>query len=290
MRTRKRPGTDQSQRAIALPDLLKDAGDSNRTSPFAFTGNRFEFRSVGSEQSVAGSLVAMNTIFADSLDYIATRLETAVQKENLNLKESVLNLIKDILDTHHPIIFNGDNYTQAWQEEAARRGLPNRRTTPEALPVLMDADVVEMFSKYKVLSREELESRYETYLEQYILKIGVEAKTTVEMAKTIVYPAAVRYQSELADFCMKSQALGLACDDSVLKDTLSMTGRLAAGLEELETLMDKEHTDALSEAEFCCSDILPAMDSVRQAADRLESLVADDIWDLPTYQEMLFIK
>lgn len=274
----------------ALPDLPKDAGDRNRTSPFAFTGNRFEFRAVGSDQSISGPLVAMNTIFADSMDYVATELEKATKGDASKLNDAVQSLIKKILDKHGAIIFNGDNYSEEWHKEAEKRGLPNLKTTPEALPVLMDKDVLEIFSRYKVLSKDEMASRYEIYLEQYILKVVVEAKTVVEMAQTIIYPAAVRYQTELAESCLKMKALGLDCDDSILKKMSKLIITLKTGISKLEKLIAHKDSDTLKEAKTCCNKMLPAMIEIRKAADELEGIIADDLWVLPKYQEMLFIR
>jgi glutamine synthetase len=274
----------------ALPDLPKDAGDRNRTSPFAFTGNRFEFRAVGSDQSVSGPLVAMNTIFADSMDYIATEIETAIGGDPSKLNAAVQDVMKKIIDEHGSVIFNGDNYTDDWQEEAATRGLPNLKTTPEALPMLIEKDVLELFSKYKVLSKEEMHSRYEIYLEQYNLKVDVEAKTVAEMAKTTIYPAAVRYQTQLADSCLKMKELGVDYDDTVLKETAGLIIDLKTGIKTLEGLIAYKSNDALNEAITCCEQTLPAMNKIREITDKLEGVVADDLWPLPTYQEMLFIR
>ena len=274
----------------ALPDLPKDAGDRNRTSPFAFTGNRFEFRAVGSDQSVSGPIVAMNTIFADSIDYVATKLENAINGDLSKLHDAVQDVVKKIIDNHGSIIFNGDNYTNAWQKEAAKRGLPNLKTTPEALPMLIEDDVIELFSKYKVLSKEEMHSRYETYLEQYNLKIEVEAKTVAEMANTIIYPAAVRYQTELAESCLKMKELGMDFEDTALKETAGLIKELKTRIKTLETLIVHESNEALDEAITCCEQTLPAMLKIREIADKIERIVADDLWPLPTSQEMLFIK
>lgn len=274
----------------ALPDLPKDAGDRNRTSPFAFTGNRFEFRAVGSEQSVAGPITAMNTIFAESIDYVATELENAIADDPSKLNQAVQDVMKKIIDEHGAVIFNGDNYSDEWQEEAAKRGLPNLKTAPEALPCLVDEDVIELFSKYGVFSKDEKYSRYETYLEQYILKVEVEAKTTVEMAKTIIYPSAVRYQTELASSCLKMKELGVDCDTSSLEETAILIKDLKANIQSLESLMAKEAHDTVAEAKACCEEILPAMLKIRETSDKLEGIVADDLWALPTYQEMLFIR
>ncbi len=274
----------------ALPDLPKDAGDRNRTSPFAFTGNRFEFRAVGSDQSVSGPIVAMNTIFADAIDYIATKLENAIDGDASKLHDAVQDVVKEIIDKHGSIIFNGDNYTDAWQEEAAKRGLPNLKTTPEALPMLIEDDVIELFSKYKVLSKKEMHSRYETYIEQYNLKIEVEAKIVTEMANTIIYPAAVRYQTELADACLKMKALGVDYENTALEETAGLIKALKTSIKTLETLIAHKSNEALDEAITCCEQTLPAMLKVREIADKMEGIVADDLWPLPTYQEMLFIK
>ena len=172
----------------SLPTLPKDAGDRNRTSPFAFTGNRFEFRAVGSGQSIAGPLVAMNTILAESLDYIATRLEKASRGDGTDFNAAVQKVLEDIIKEHGSIVFNGDGYTEAWHKEAEKRGLPNLRSCVEAIPVLGSKEATELFEHYGVLSERELHSRMDVYLEQYCLSVGLEARTAIEMAKTIIFP------------------------------------------------------------------------------------------------------
>ncbi|SCY86520.1 glutamine synthetase III family protein [Desulfoluna spongiiphila] len=274
----------------SLPRLPKDAGDRNRTSPFAFTGNRFEFRAVGSAQSVSGPLVAMNTIFADSIDYIATELERRTGGDGAKLNDAVKEVIKEIIDAHGEVIFNGDGYTDAWQEEAAKRGLPNLKTTPDSLPTLIDEDIVALFSKFKVLSKAELESRTEIYLEQYNLKIAVEAKTSIKMTDTLIYPAAVAHQTMLADNCIKLRELGLPCDDESLARITSLSAELRAASAHLKALMADHHGDTLAEAKHCCEKVIPAMGELRAVADAIEEMVADEFWPLPTYQEMLFMK
>jgi glutamine synthetase len=274
-----------------LPPLPKDAGDRNRTSPFAFTGNRFEFRAVGSAQSIAGPLVAMNTILAESLDYIACQLEAAISDDPIELSAAVQKVLEDILQAHGSVIFNGDGYSEAWHAEAADRGLPNLRTTVDALPVLTSDEVVSLFERYGVLSKRELYSRLEVYLEQYCLAVGVEARTTVEMARTIVYPAAARYQGELAQTCASLKAAGVEADTEALQGITDLVMQLRQGIAKLEVeLSDEGGESLLAHAEHCCHKILPAMLAVREATDGLEGQVADDLWPLPTYQEMLFIK
>ena len=274
-----------------LPPLPKDAGDRNRTSPFAFTGNRFEFRAVASNQSIAGPLVAMNTIIAESLDYCATELEKVTKGDPKKLNSAVQKLLKEIVTKHDRVIFNGDNYTDDWHAEAAVRGLPNLKTSVEALPVLTSKEVVSLFGQYKVLSRRELASRLEVYLEQYCMTVSAEAKTVVEMASTVIYPAAMRYQGELAATSANLKAAGLKPDNSTLNKVTGEIAKLQAGIAALEKTVAGNHAKTmLAEAKHACNAILPAMLVVRESSDALEAVVADDLWPLPTYQEMLFIR
>jgi glutamine synthetase len=274
-----------------LPPLPKDAGDRNRTSPFAFTGNRFEFRAVASNQSIAGPLVAMNTIVAESLDFCATTLEEESNGDPGKLNAAVQKLLKQIITEHGRVIFNGDGYSEEWHSEAAKRGLPNLKSTVDALPVLTSEEVVALFSKYKVLSKRELASRLEVYLEQYCMSVGVEANLAVKIAKTIIYPAAVRYQSELAAACANLKAAGVKPDTTMLDEVTTWTGKLIASITDLEAASSNGHSKTmLAEAKHACEEVLPAMLTVRGSADVLEGLIADDLWPLPTYQEMLFIK
>lgn len=274
-----------------LPPLPKDAGDRNRTSPFAFTGNRFEFRAVGSNQSIAGPLVAMNTIVAESLDFCATRLEEAINGDTSKLHGELQKLLTEIMNDHGAIVFNGDGYSEAWHNEAAERGLLNLKTTVDALPVLDTPEVKELFTKYNVLSERELESRLEIYAEQYVMTVGVEANLTIEMAKTMIFPAAIRYQNELASTCSNLKLLGYDFDTDTLDQVTSLVKNLQDAIAELEsTVAEPETDDLIAEAKHCCESVLPAMNKVRSYADALEGCVADDLWPLPTYQEMLFIK
>jgi glutamine synthetase len=275
-----------------LPPLPKDAGDRNRTSPFAFTGNRFEFRAVGSNQSIAGPLVAMNTIVAESLDYCASRLEKATAHDPGKLHGELQKLLTEIIKEHGAIVFNGDGYSAEWQVEAERRGLLNLKSAVDALPALQAREVKELFTKYAVLSERELESRLDTYLEQYCMSIGVEANLTIEMAKTLIFPAAIRYQNELASTCVNLKTLGYDFDTDTLDNTTALVKSLQDSVADLEVAVSESSSDddALAEAAHCCNVILPAMNRVRSFADALEGIVADDLWPLPTYQEMLFIK
>ena len=274
-----------------LPPLPKDAGDRNRTSPFAFTGNRFEFRAVGSAQSIAGPLVAMNTIIAESIDYCATALEKATGGDSSKLPGAVQTLLKEIYDKHSAIVYNGDGYTEAWQQEAAKRGLPNFKTTVDALPTLRSPEVIELFEKYNVLSRRETESRMDIYLEHYIKSVNVEARQTIEMSKTMIFPAAIRYQGELAVTCANLKAVGYTFDTDTLDKVTALVKELQDKTAELEKIAGHHGGGSLlDEAKYYCCKTVPAMAAVRKAADELEGIVADDHWPLPTYQEMLFIK
>jgi glutamine synthetase len=279
-----------------LPPLPKDAGDRNRTSPFAFTGNKFEFRAVGSSQSLSGPLVALNTIVAESLDYIASELETATGGDASKLNAAVQKLLKDITNAHGAVIFNGDGYSEEWHAEAAKRGLPNNKQTIDALPAITDPAVIEMFEKYQVLSKREVESRREIYFEQYVLTISVEARISLEIAKTTIYPAAIRYAGELAGSVTNLKAAGVAADTTVLTKVSGLVSALVekiAGLEDaVAHLGGGGHgvANPQESAIHCAKSVVPAMVALRGVVDSLEGVVADDHWPLPTYQEMLFIK
>jgi glutamine synthetase len=273
-----------------LPTIPKDAGDRNRTSPFAFTGNRFEFRAVGSSQSIADSLIAMNTIVAESLDYVATRLEKASENDGTKFNAAVQKLLEDILKEHGSVIYNGDGYTAAWHAEAEKRGLPNLRSCVEALPLLGTKEATELFEHYGVLSARELHSRMEVDIEQYCLHVGLEARTVIEMGKTLIFPAAIRYQGELAATCANLKAVGYTFDTDTLDKITALVKELQDGIAKLEKEMAAPTgKTALEHATHLRSEVIPAMAAVRKAGDMLEGMVADDLWPLSTYQEMLFI-
>ena len=274
----------------SLPVIPKDAGDRNRTSPFAFTGNRFEFRAVGSSQSIAGAMIAMNTIVAESLDYIATRLEKAVGDDPAKLNGAIQKVLEEIMAENGSIVFNGNGYSEAWHKEAERRGLPNLRSCVEALPLLGSKEAIELFAKYGVLTERETHGRMDVDLEQYCLVVGLEARTVIEMAKTIIFPAAIRYQGELAQTCANLKAVGYVFDTDTLDKVTVLVKDLQDGIVKLEGMLAEGggHTK-LDHAKHLCNAVLPAMAAVRKTADMLEGIVADDLWPLATYQEMLFI-
>jgi len=272
-----------------LPVLPTDPGDRNRTSPFAFTGNRFEFRAPGSQQTVASPITTINTIMAEALDHCATVLETAVAG-GTDFDSAVQKLLKDIITEHGAVVFNGDGYSEKWQIEAAERGLPNLRTTLDAVPELISESAQELFAKYGVFNEREMHSRYEIALEQYALTIGVEAKLTAEMGSTQILPAAVRHQTELAQNVATLKAAGIEADTAALLEVTELVTTLRDALATLKAeLADHSAESTVAEAEHAGEKLLPAMAAVREAADALETVVADDLWPLPTYQEMLFI-
>jgi glutamine synthetase len=274
-----------------LPNLPKDAGDRNRTSPFAFTGNRFEFRAVGSGQSVAGPLVAMNTILADSLNWMADKLEAATAG-GTDLNAAIQTILKEVIDEHGAIVFNGNGYSEEWHKMAVEeRGLRNLRTTPDALPVLQEPEIVELFAHMGILSPVELASRYETYAEQYILSIEVEAKLVINIAKTLIYPAATRYLTDLATTVAGLKEVGIDFDLETAQKVAGLTKSMMDAASKLASAMSSHDFDSTeAHMQYLVKTIRPMMDDVRKYADGLEAEVADDLWPLPTYQEMLFIK
>ncbi|MGC3969682.1 MAG: glutamine synthetase III [Pirellulales bacterium] len=277
--------------ADVLPTLPKHAGDRNRTSPFAFTGNKFEFRAVGSSQSIAGPLVVLNTIVAESLDYIAGELEKSMGGDASKLNASVQKLLQDITAKHKAVIFNGDGYSEEWHREAEKRGLPNFRNTVDALPVLMKEENAALFAKYGVLSPRETHSRYEIYVERYCKDVNTESLVALSMAKTQILPAAYRYQKELAATAASLKEIGKTPHLGSLDKLTELVAQFESAIDKLEAAINhKASGDSISHAKHFRDEVIPAMNVVRSIADKVETIVPDDIWPLPTYHEMLFIK
>jgi glutamine synthetase len=285
------PGGMMDLGVDTLPVFSKDPGDRNRTSPFAFTGNRFEFRAVGSNQSVSGPLVAMNTVLADSLTWIADELESKMAT-GADLSAAAHDVLKEIMEKHSNVVFGGNGYSDEWHKMAVEeRGLQNLRTTADALPVLKADYIEELFNRVGVLTPVELESRFDVYSEQYILAIDVEAKLVVSMAKTIIYPAAVRYLAELSSAITSLKAIGITLEQETAEKVAGLVQSMMDTVSKLSAALEK-HDFATTEdhMQYSAQTIRPLMDKVREYADALESEVADDFWPLPTYQEMLFVK
>ncbi|MCP4130516.1 MAG: glutamine synthetase type III [bacterium] len=276
----------------SIPILSKDTTDRNRTSPFAFTGNKFEFRAVGSSQSISFPAVILNTIAAESLDDLAEKIKA----KGGDIKQAVMSVIQEELKVIKPVLFMGDNYSQEWHAEAEKRGLPNLKTTPEALPALVTDKALKLFSKYNVLSEVELKSRYNVRLEKYAMDLEIEAKTLYNIGTTQVIPAGMRYQADLADSINKTaKALGDTAGLSVQKDLLKkiteLIGKIQVSLTELIEMNEKGSSmeDEQACANYFCNDLKPKMEAVREDIDELEGLVDDEYWSLPKFWEMLFI-
>ena len=270
-----------------LPDLAKDATDRNRTSPFAFTGNKFEFRMVGSRDSISGPNVVLNTIVAEAFSEACDVLEKAD-----NFDEAVHDLIKQYATEHQRVVFNGNGYSDAWVEEAEKRGLPNIRSMVEAIPALTTEKAVSMFEKFKVFTKAELESRAEIKFESYAKAINIEARTMIDMASKQIIPAIIKYTKELADTVVAVKEAG--ADASVQAELLTeVSGLLAESKKALEALkVVTDQAAAMEEGEdqarFYHSDVVPAMEALRAPVDKLEMIVDKEAWPMPSYGDLIF--
>jgi glutamine synthetase len=265
--------------ATVLPHLPMHGGDRNRTSPFAFTGNKFEFRALGSSMSLSFPNSVLNTIVAEAIDELADRLEAKLG-EGGDLAKAVGAVVKDAYTANKAVCFGGDNYSDEWHAEAEKRGLKNLRTTPDALPEVVADSSVAAFEKYGVLSRRELESRFEVWVEQYALQANIEAETTASIARTLLVPATLRHLAVI-------QAAGVSTLEQELRELLE---EFTVAITELEAANVHPDSEGLELAVYARDSQLAAMATVRELADRLEKIVADDLWPLPKYSEMLFIK
>jgi glutamine synthetase len=278
---RSKPGSFLGLGTPVLPTLPLHGGDRNRTSPFAFTGNKFEFRALGSSQSLALPNTVLNTIVADAIDELAGKLKSALKGGNL--EKALAKVVRESYAANKQIIFDGDNYAPEWHDEAEKRGLYNLRSTPEALPWLVDKTTVALFKKYGVLSKRELESREEVFLEQYAVKLNIEAETAASIARTQILPAAVRYLNELRMAGLEELVQEIEPDLKELHFALR-------ALEDANLSDNQDDSTPQKWANYMRDRVVPAMEDVREVSDRLEGLVPDDLWPLPKYSEMLFIK
>ncbi len=277
--------------AHTLPQIPQHSGDRNRTSPFAFTGNKFEFRSVGAGASIAWPNTVLNTIVAESLDYMATQLERRVGKKptKQKLESSVMSLLQEVVKEHKRVVFDGDNYSKKWEEEAERRGLPHLRSAAETLPLLKSKKAMSLFSTYQILSRRELTARADVYLETYNTLLNIEARTLVSMINKHVLPSAVRYQTDLAEAVTVTQAAGLDCPETAdqLQNLISLIDDLRQSLRQIEKCASKHLSNLAREAKHIREELVPAMEQARDVADTLEAIIPADLWTLPTYAELL---
>jgi glutamine synthetase len=282
--------TEMEIGVTTLPALPKDATDRNRTSPFAFTGNKFEFRMVPSSGSIAEANITLNTTVAEILSQIADRLEKAS-----DVDAEVQEILTEIVTKHKRIIFNGNGYSDEWVVEAEKRGLPNIKTTVEAIKALINEKNLAVMEKHSVLSRVEMQSRYEVSLENYIKTLNIEALTMIEMAKREILPAVIKYATQIAGSINTIKATGIDADISaqteLLTEVSSLTSALKKDITALEESLDKAaplHGDSYELASAYRFDVFYKMIALRNDADKLETLVDKDLWPLPTYGDMLF--
>ena len=273
-----------------LPKLPRDAGDRNRTSPFAFTGNKFEFRAVSSGQSIAFPNIALNVAVADSLDYMATELEKAKGKKSL--EAAVKDLLTKVIKENKRIIFNGNNYAAEWTKEAKKRGLLNLTNTVDALPELLKPETRKMFEKYKVLNERELNARTEINYEIYVKTLNVEGQLMVLMANRYILPAVLKFQKDVAESVSAVKSAGGSIKEAkkVLDRVTGLVDDLRGRTEKLEKSLDSHASSTAAHAKHMRDAVVPAMSDLRETADHIETLMPHGMWPLPTYREMLFIK
>jgi glutamine synthetase len=291
--TKKRADLDLGART--LPQIPRHAGDRNRTSPFAFTGNKLELRAVGSDTAVAWPNTVLNTIVADSLSHIADELEKTLgaKPTPAKIKSTTKNLLKKIIKEHKAVLFDGDNYSQEWVEEAERRGLPNLKDTPEALAAMKRKENAQVFSKHKVLSKNELSARHEIFSEQYVMTLDIEAKTLLSMCRRLILPAALRHISDVSDSVGSTESVDIDASElrAELESLVALTGKFRRAVNALdEAIGARRPADVAKQAAHMRDQVIPAMNEARDLADELEHRVADDLWPIPTYRELLFIK
>ncbi|MBN2713578.1 MAG: glutamine synthetase type III, partial [Planctomycetes bacterium] len=272
----------------SLPPLPKDNTDRNRTSPFAFTGNKFEFRMAGSSQSTSGPNFVLNTIVAETMSEMADALEKSKE-----VNKTAQKLISDWAKEHASILFNGDNYSDAWEKEAAKRGLPNIKNTVDSLATIMEKENVEVLKKHKVLSKGELAARTEILYEFYVNCITIEGRCALNMASRDILPVAIEYAGRLASTVASLKEAGVTSKGATacLKKVTVLVDELEAAIGDLAEAIEKSEADGAAKHAAKCRDlIIPAMNKVRAAADELEMIVDADLWPLPTYAEMLYVR
>ena len=280
--------------ARSLPQLPRHSGDRNRTSPFAFTGNKFEFRAVGSSASIAWPATVLNTIVAESLDLIVSDLERAAGSRPSEAKQeqAVLTVLKKVLKDHKRVIFDGDGYSPAWHREAAKRGLPILQDSAAAFPILGDRKTVALFKKYDVLTPAEVESRMHIAVEKYVKQLTIEAETMVSIARSQILPAALEHQALIADAVNATEAAGVKCEGErkALKEFVDLVATLRGAIAALEKQGAHHTEEPMAHARHINTKVKPAMEALREAVDTLELHVAAELWPVPTYRELLFLK
>jgi glutamine synthetase len=283
-------GGDMTIGVTTLPPFPKDATDRNRTSPFAFTGNKFEFRMVGSTFSISGPAIVLNTIVAEVISQMADRLEKAT-----DFNKELQKLLQEIATNHKRVVFNGNNYAEEWVDEAAKRGLPNISSSVEAFPELISDSAEKLFEKHGIFNKIELHSRYEIFVEQYGKTINIEAMTMLSIARRQILPAAVKYATELATSISVVKACAVGCDVSAQEKSLQELSTLMASFKNEISVLEKATVEAVDiedlyeRAVFYREKVITSMQRLRTNGDGMEELIDDELWPLPTYAEMLFL-
>ena len=268
-----------------LPAIPQDNTDRNRTSPMAFTGNKFEFRMLGSSQSISGPNIALNTIMAEELKQFADELETSK-----DFQTDLQKLIKKTLTEHQRIIFNGNGYDDAWIAEAEKRGLSNLASTADALPMYTAKKNMELFIKHGIYTKEEIEARAEIHIENYSTVISIEAKTMVDMIRHQILPAVSRYASDLCQRAASKEGMGVPCkyETATAKEVGKLTDTLLSACDKMEKDLEKVPAGSKKAMDYCHQTIIPDMAKAREAADQLETLTDSKYWPFPVYSDLLF--
>ena len=281
--------------ALSLPEIPRHTGDRNRTSPFAFTGNKFELRAVGSSAPVAWPNTILNAIVADSLEFISDEIEKAAgaRPTASKLKTATQSVLRKIVKEHKRVLFDGDNYSDEWTREAEKRGLPNIKDTVDSLAALKRKENVQVFSKHKIMNRKEVAARLEIFSEHYAKATEIEAQTLLTMSRRLIFPAALRHQSDLAESVASTEAVDLDPGEvrAELELFVDLTSRFRAAVEKLQKAVEESRPeDPIKHAAAVRDAVIPRVADVRELADDIERRVADDLWPVPTYRELLFIK
>lgn len=273
----------------AAPTLHRATGDRNRTSPFAFIGNRFEFRAVGGTACVAWPTTVLNTIITESLDWIVTEMEKTIDGSG-SVEAAAIEVLSGVMRDHRRVIFNGDNYSEEWKEEAARRGLPNLHATADALPVFRSDAVRALFQKYGVMNSTEIDARVDVLFETYVHTMGIEARTMLQMAATLVLPAATRYQVDLANAISATESVGVECPATGgrLHDLVHHVTGLEEAIGQIKHALELEGPTCDAEARLVQDHLIPALENARTHCDAIERCVPADLWPMPTYTDLLF--
>ena len=282
-----------------LPDVLLDNTDRNRTSPFAFTGNKFEFRAVGSSANCAVSMTTLNTIVAKQLKDFKKEVDTLIEKKDLKKDEAIFNVLREYIKQTKAILFEGDGYSEAWEKEAKKRGLSNHKTTPEALKAKVSKKAIELFGEMGVMNHVEVESRYEIELEEYVKKIQIEGRILGDIARNHVVPTAIRYQNVLIENVKGLKEIFGASFEKIAKEQISLIKEISEHIEGINTKVEamteeRKKANALTNTEKMaaayCDKVKPFFEEIRYHADKLELLVDDELWTLTKYRELLFTK